>query len=172
MATLHVANPYNIKYSIINYFIDQLAAITPPAILGSYTTPVDEPEAPITPPAISFFNIPAGSRYLYQGNRVSSTEKGARSFGILDASAWAAREAIQWSAQLDIMQAMVEQVAIDANNGIAVYDFAASPTMPPLYPYLIRIIETEVVQTAPDPNPDLERRRILVSYFWTQRVTA
>lgn len=172
MPTLHVANTWNVKASIIRYFIDELALITPPTVLGTYTTPIDEPEEPITPPAISFYNIPAGTRYLYQGNRVSSTEKGARSYAILDVSAWAARSNTSFAAQLDVMQAMVEQVAIAANNGIPVYDYAANPTMPPLYPYLIRIIETEVVQTVPDSNPDLERRRILVSYSWTQRVTA
>lgn len=171
MPILHATNTRNVKASIIRYFRDELELISRPAILPSYSTPIDRPETGIATPAITFDNIPAGTRYPWMGNRVSDSEKGGRSFAILDASCWASRGNINWAAQLDVMQSMIENVALKANNGISVRDYTTDASNPVTQPYLIRIIEVETVQTVRDSNPDIERRRILVSYSWIHRAS-
>jgi hypothetical protein len=169
MPTLHGTNTWNVEATITQYFIDELAAIARPPQLPSYTTIVNLPEQAIVTPAFSYANLPAGTRYLYMGNNVGDGLKGGKSFGILEVSAWVSRGAANWSAQLKIMQAMIEQVAVKANNGIVVKDYASNLSAPVTLPFLIRIIELEVVATAPDANPDLGRRRCLISFSWIHR---
>lgn len=177
MTILHETSTWNVESTLTRYFTDALADIVRPPQLPGYEIVVNSPETPITAsvtPCFSFRNIPAGTRYPFQGNAVGDGKKGGRSLSIFEVSGWTSRKELVnsqlvWAAQLAIMQSMVEVVVTTANNGIQVLDYSGNPNIAVETPYLIRLIELEVVDTAPDPNPSLVRRRMLVSYSWTQR---
>lgn len=171
MTILHESSTYNVEATITRYFTDELAALTKPALLPSYTVIVLAPETPITTtntPAFSMVHIPAGDRSLWQGSRADNV-KGRKALAIFEISAWTTRSQRNWNAQLSLMESMVQQVNIQANNGIRIRDYQSSPSNPTEVPYIVRTDDMEVVATVQDPNPDLQRRRMLISYSWVVR---
>ena len=171
MPVLHYTSTWNIEATINRHFRDILPTITRPSYLATMPTIVENmPETTIVAPAFSFVHIPAGSRQLWHGNRVSDTEKGVKSLAIFEVSCWVSRKlSTSWNVQLRVMQGMVEYVYMTANDGLQVRDYAGSPTVAAHTPYLVRLQDLEWVATVPDANPDYERRRGLISYHWIHR---
>ena len=91
-----------------------------------------------------------------------------RSMAILDVSLWVTRENKNWQAQLRTMEAMVVDLLVQ-DATIVIKDYQASQTEPADTNYRIVLDDIRRVATGPDPNPDVERRRILTNYEWVIR---
>lgn len=172
MPLLHGTNTWNVESTIERHFRDELATIQLPPFLPSYSVVQNEPETNIETPSFSFHHIPAGIRPLWMGDKVGDNESGMKSLAIFEISAWVSRgKSTHWNKQLKYLHSMVEHVFKNTRTGIQVRDFASSTTNPVHLPYLIRFIELEIVQTLPDENTDIERRRILIAYNWVNRAS-
>lgn len=180
MTTLHVTATPNIESSLNAHFAEHLGAIETPSYLAplrinSQTVRVvlDMPEVTLATPCFSFFHIGGGVSTVYQGSLETQDTTVGRAYGQIDISAWVKRDDLinnqrVWMAQLRYMQEMVNQVFLTWPN-VPVKNYMNTPDYPLDTEYLVRLQNFSVVQTAPDPNPALERRRMLIAYWWHSR---
>lgn len=170
MTSVHATNTYNVEASINKYFKDAFTVMTRPSFLPALPYFAENtPEVKANFPAFSFVHLPSGSLDIYQGRGITETTKGMRDLGILDLSAWVIRSATSWNAQLRFMQAMIETAYIDSRGGVVIKDYATSISNPQATNYRVTFNDLDVVITSPDPNVDVERRRILIKYQWNMR---
>lgn len=167
MTALHATNVYNVQTSLAKWWIDELAAITRPALLPTVSYKFNMPEAALVTPAFSFVHIPISTKKHWQGDQVGGT-RGARAANLLDISVWVSRKAVAWNAQMGFMQAMVNEVFAGASV-IQISDYTTNVTSPTLVNYKVDVRDGEWVGVQHDPNPDIERSRFLFRYEWTVR---
>lgn len=180
MTTLHETAAPNIEASITAHFVEHLGIIETPSYLAplridSQTVRVvmDMPEVEVNTPCFSVFHIPGGISTNYQGSVENDSTSVGRAYGQVDISAWVSRDDLVsnqrvWMAQLRYMQEMITQVYQSWPN-IPVKNYLASPGLPLDTSYLVRLQNMSIVQTAQDPNPNIERRRVLIAYWWHSR---
>lgn len=162
MPTLHASSVFNVQASLNAWLQTTLAAITRPAWLASYTLIFNEPEAPLSVPAFGVTHRLRDQRAPWQG-----LNPGARAQGVMAISAWVSRGP-SWNAQLDTMQAMVEQAAASASS-LVISDYQSSLTAPAPTVYKIDLLRLEAFDSARPANPDLERRMFALGYAWVVR---
>jgi len=113
---LDSSNVLNVE-ATLNYWIDtQLAAITKPSWLPSFSVVFDMPETAIAVPSVSVFHLGGATRKPWQGNRVGENKSGAAAFGLMDVSCWVSRgteiDGQQvWAQQLRTLRAFVGDFA-------------------------------------------------------------
>jgi len=168
--TIAQTSTYNVETSLNAWLRTQLTAVTRPAWFPALPGIItDTPEKAPSLPAFSIFHIPVDSRGDWQGRIVSSAGgKGLWNRGIMEVDAWVTRANKNWLAQLRTMEDMVMTVLANTTE-VAISDYAANQSSPSTTSYLVRLRDTRAVATAPDPNPDIERRRMLVTYEWVYR---
>ncbi len=172
MTTVHVTSTYNVETSINAYFKTALTALTRPSFLPTLPTIVlNTPEVKANLPAFSFVHNPVGNLDIYQGRRAEPNTKATRELGILELSVWASRSNTNWNAQLGFMQSMVETAYLDSEGGVIIKDYTTTPLTPVAANYRAVLVDLDVVGVSPDPNPDIQRRRILIKYQWDMRST-
>jgi hypothetical protein len=171
MTTIAQTSVYNVEATLNAWMRAGLTAVTRPSWLTPLPAIVTHvPEAAASLPAFSLTHIPVSMDVDWQGNVVGSTasSKGAANTQIMEVSAWVTRASKQWLAQIRTMQDMVMTVLVNAAS-VVVKDYAADQDNPADTAYLVRLRDARIAATAPDPNPDIERRRILVTYEWIYR---
>ncbi|MFA6044752.1 MAG: hypothetical protein WC718_07195 [Phycisphaerales bacterium] len=173
MTTLdHDTGVYNVEGSVTAWMAGQLLGTLPPLALTA-TVNVNHPEQALAPPQWSIHHLPAGSDVVgFQGGNVDGGKKGRRRFGIAEVNCWTSRSATSWRAQLAQMGDAVTRAVINllaTGGSIPIYDFYTSAGAPAALTYRIVIERAEEMAVTPDPNPDIERKRILVYYHWTER---
>ena len=161
-------NTVNIQYSLNAHMRTALAAITKPSWLASYTYATNNPEATASLPAISVNHIPVSMRDLWQGRAVGNGKTGMKYSALMEVNCWVSRSSTNWNAQLRTLQDMVLTV-LGNTKQVVILDFVGDQESPTATGYLVRTGDAEIVNTAPDPNPDIERRRILISYWLVYR---
>ena len=175
MTDIHVTASINVEASLNAWMQTQLALVTKPSFLASYNVVMIEPQVALAPPAFSFTHLPAGTLSRYQGNAASDTLKGYFALGIFDVSAWVTRESINWRAQLRWMVAAVERVVIgQAHGAVEIQDYLTDPNSPTDSNFRVTLGSISKPQLVIpnetfDPNPNIERVRMLIDYQWIQR---
>lgn len=168
-ATLHATNGFNVRASLAAYIGSQIVGTTLPSWLSSVNVVYTMPQSGIVPPCISLFHLGDSSRPEWQGNNTDGTAQGQRVRGLLDVSCWASRRRSDWSAQLSLMRALCTQAVIRAGAGIAIYDYVTTPNTPTLTGFVVRLGELTGQAVEPDENPDIERARYTLDYWWVER---
>ncbi len=172
MAFSHTYGIYNVEGTLVAWLTEQLNA-NKPSGMSSVRLNLNHPEQALTPPEWSAHFLSYDSDVSgVQGGHVGGGQYGGRMFGILEVNCWVSRKETAWRQTLNQMQdAVLKAVtALRATgSGVIIRDFYNSASAPPTLAGIIHIDRAEVVTTAPDPNPDIERRRILIYFNWTER---
>lgn len=166
--TLQQTSVFNIEASIGASFVSFVATVAYPSWLAQPAVIVidDEDETvENNAPCFSLAHIPVSSEDRYQGRQGGGANT-TRETALIDVSAWVFRNAAKtWTAQLRTMEDIAKHWA-NRSAGIVVRDYAANLAAPAATNYLVRLTGAESVETQHDPNPALERRRVLVRYQW------
>ncbi len=148
-----------------------MTAITRPSWLPTLPEFVfTMPEGSVPTPSWSVHYIDVMLEHKWLGN-VTDTGAGAKSYALMEINAWVNRKgSFDWLAQINTMVAMVKD-AVGRTSNVQISDYMTNPSSPTPTNFLVRLGDIEVVATMQDPNPDIERKRILVSISWIQRIT-
>lgn len=171
MTTITTSTSYNVEASLNEWLRAALTAFTRPSWLTSMPAIVyDAPQETAVMPCFSFMHIPVAIlTNAYQGRNVGDGLKGGKSMGMMDVSCWVSRsKSPHYAAQLRTMADMV-QSAVIADTAVVVMDYATSQTAPSSAGYKVDLGDITVTPTQPDPNPDVERIRILIDYSYVFR---
>lgn len=160
---------FNVEASMNQWLRDTLLLITLPSWMPTVSVVFAVPETSAAMPCISAHHRGVSQALRWQGGEVGGA-RGRRAAALMDVSVWASRSSTNWLAQQAYMMGMVE-TTVTGTASVPIYDFVSVPSVPVLTDYKIDLGSMDVVDTAPDPNPDVERRRILVRYDWTVRST-
>ena len=168
MTTISTTGDYNVKASINAHLRAALAAFTRPAWLATLPPLVtNRGEAELPLPCWSLDYMLSYTRQEYMGNMADGV-RGRRATGQFDVSVWVSRSNADWLRQLRTMTDMVKTAILDDPN-VVIMDYAANLASPASTGYLVRLGDISEVETARDPNPDIERARLLVVYRLIQR---
>lgn len=195
MTTLSQASSTNAESSLNAWLQAALQAFALPQWLPALPTVVfSPPQSPAAMPCFSFIHIPVDAAAEWQG-RWAGTSKGRRYRGVLDVSCWVSRSASpDWLMQLRTMRDMVLATAT-ADAVLVMSDYTALPTnsaAPAIDPdafigldvagddgtwddtpvstaYKINIGDVALTATEADANPDVERARVLIDYWYVFR---
>ena len=171
MPFTHDTGEFNIRGSLMAW-LDAGLQTNKPDSIASVRLNYDHPEQPLAPPEWSVyflgsFNDPAP----FGGANVGDGKTGGRRYGLLEVDCWASRNNTAWRKQLAQMgDSVTKTYHAAASNGVRVYDFYTSETTPSALAYRIVLDGIEEREVAPDPNPDIERRRLLIHFNWIERV--
>lgn len=173
MAFSHTTGRYNVEATLMAWLNERLTTNKPPLVTGTAVLRMAVPEVPVNCPMWSahFLGYDEAPT-TYQGRGTSGATHGARQHGLLEVSAWVSRENVQWRAQLaQMIDAVTASVlgAMASGSAIIVKDFYTSSTTPADTAYRITLEDVEVRTPPTDPNPDIERKRILIGFTWVER---
>lgn len=169
---MHVTSTFNVENTLNEWLQNGLAALTKPAWLPSYTFVQNFQKLTASLPAVSVHHLSGVGTKKYEGDNAELGVNAIWKHGIMDVSVWVKRSNLNspdnHTAQLRTLQAMVEEVAT-ATQGVVIKDWQTSQGSPQATAYRVNIGNVAVVDTGQDPNPDIERRRILINYDWNLR---
>ena len=175
--SLHDASSFNVRSTLNSWFKTEIDAWSFPAAL-ELTFPgnrvlFDMPGSTAKVPAFSVHHTPVVLEQSFQGRRGADGEFAMRSTAFMDISAWTSRidstgQTVPFRAQLDYMTAIVEQVVTKTTHRL-ILDYAADFDSPANTAFKVNLHGIESQTVVPDPNPAIERVRILVYYSWILR---
>jgi hypothetical protein len=167
--TISQTSIFNVEATINARIRAALTDVIRPSWLPDMPTiTTDAPEDPAVMPAFSLYHISVASFDLWQGRNVGQGKKGFETAAILEVNCWVSRSNTNWLAQQRTMRDMVSTVLVNTIEYV-IQDYGANQVSPADTGYLVRLGTAKEVQTAADPNPDVERVRILVEYDWVYR---
>lgn len=174
MTTLHATTNYNVEASINQAFATALGAITLPSFLSTPAIVYDWPDITGSTPCFSIVHMPSTLSDRYQGRTDGSNTGVTAASGMMEISAWVNREQKYnnqdvWMPRLRFMGSMIES-AYAGLSVILIKDYTSTPASPSSTVYKVNMNNLNFVQVAADPNPAIERRRALITYFWNLRV--
>lgn len=184
MTFSHTYGAYNAEASI-NYFLNVNLSANLPSwwstwYTGTYLTGTgtlrslnfDYPEQPLTFPSFAVTHL--GSEPI-PGQRAESdhadgTFTGIRMMGMCEVDCWEQSKGnFNWMRNLRQMRDMVFRlIETQPARAISMYDFT-TPASPSALQAVVRIDKIQEATTPPDPNPAVKRKRILLTYSWTER---
>lgn len=166
---LHGSNTFNVEASLNAWVTRRLNEIERPDWLADLHIITHYEDIPARLPCISITHLP-----VYRGGKWERGGEAAHlARAMLDANCWVSRSQTYagqnvWQARLRWMQSMVEQV-FGAEQTVVIQDFDTSLVARQDTAFRVFFADMNVVQTGTDPNPDIERRRILINYRWFAR---
>lgn len=164
---MHASNTFNVEASLNKWLYDTLTAMTKPAWLPAWTFVQNSPDDSELPtPAVSVHHLPISVRALYQGDNGGEGERVVAAAALLEVNVWVSRSAQNWVAQKRTLTAMVQDAFAGAAT-VIINDYYADAGNPASYRVVLRELETQ--QTGQDPNPAIDRVRMLIRYDWTLR---
>lgn len=197
MTTLPQASTYNVEASINAWMQAALQAFSLPVWMSPLPAVVfDAPQVSASIPCFALTHIPVGVANPFQG-RWAGTSRGGKASGILDVSCYVSRsKSRDWVRQLRTMRDMVLSTA-EASPVVVIADYAALPrntvapaiattalttvalsgddgtwsNTPASTEYKANINDVTIAVTQADPNPDVERVRVLVDYSYIIRAS-
>lgn len=179
MAFSHLWGSYDVEGSI-NYFLKNNLLTNSPSFLTPQvgatpprTINYDFPEQPLNFPSFAITHI--GSEEMpgmtFQGDRADGTFKGIARFGMSEINCWVtSKDNANWMRDLRVMRDMVF-LLVQKNRYVPLYDLS-TPSSPVALNAIVRWMPGRGIRemvVGQDPNPALKRKRILLTYFWTER---
>jgi hypothetical protein len=172
-SSAHDTGWYNVQGSLDAWLTEALTTYKP-ALVPSVTIVYQSPEQPLTPPcwSVTFLGVVPMSQPA-QGRYVGDGLYGERKAGIMEVSCWVTRKNTAWAAQLAQMADAVYCGVLSTmqlGSAVIIRDFYTNAVTPAATGYRIVIEGAEDRNPPADPNPDIERRRIIITFNWVQRV--
>lgn len=163
MTFAHTTGVYNVEASLVAWLTGYIAANIPP-LLSAVHVNLNAPEQPLAPPEWSIHFLG------YGGNEAGMEGKhpGTWRYGIMEVSAWVSRSDDNWRGQMNQMVDVVTKAVVNTHS-VIIRDFYTNATTPTATAYRITIDRPEQRMPPVDPNPDIERRRVLVFFQWVER---
>lgn len=124
------------------------------------------PETGISVPSVSVTHIPLSSRWI--GHAFVGSGNGLRAEGIMELNVWVSRSSADHIAVIEYLTSEIERHYASIPS-IPLLTFTEVPSVGMPTPYKINIDAVNLIATAPDLNPDIERRRIQVRYSFVVR---
>jgi hypothetical protein len=175
MTFSHSLGLYNVEGTLNNWFNTNLTANGIPAWMPSARVVYDYPENGLinghSGHAFSVTHQGAEVLERYQGNNTVGNSAGQMMQGMAEINCWISKEAAgaSWPARLRQMGDMVRFVFVSARQ-IEINNLYTSTAAPSGVGGLITFGQTDEVSVAPDPNPDIMRRRFITRYRWVEQV--
>jgi hypothetical protein len=171
MAFKHTTGMYNVRASLYAWLNVQVTA-NKPDVLSTATLQVEFPDEGIRPPCWSVHWYGADSTTPYMGGITDGGLYGDVRHGIVEVSCWVTRRDENWRVQLAQMEDAVTKAVMtlrSTGSSITIKDFYASATAPADTSYRIVIDRIEERTPPTDPNPEIERRRLILYFNWLER---
>lgn len=171
MTALKQADSFNAESSLNAWMQTSLQAFSLPSWISTLPPIVtDYPQVSASIPCISIVHLPVDIDSQFQGKNIGGSDKGGRATAIMDVSCWVSRSKApsSWYPILAILRDFVLSAA-QSTITIGILDYQANLTAPPSTVYKINIDKTTVMEVVHDPNPDVERKRILIDYSYFYR---
>lgn len=179
MAFTHNYGAYSVEGSI-NYFLKNNLLTNTPSWLtpvvgnaGQNTLNFDFPEQPLVFPSFAVTHIGAEEMpgMTFEGDRADGSNKGIQRFGMSEINCWVtSKDNFTWMRDLRVMRDMVFRL-FQTNRAIQLYDLT-TPASPVALNSIVRLLAGRGIREVvigQDPNPALKRKRILLTYQWTER---
>jgi hypothetical protein len=167
----HQTGVYNVQSSLIAWLNAQLNS-DPPPTTGPLTLVIDHPDEPVRLPQVSIHFLRIDPDPVPVLGQQVGGGTGLRRFGAAEIDCWVSRQEAHWRAQLLQMQDRITQMVLGlraAGSSIPIYDFYADPAEPPLVAARIFIGTVEQRRPPFDPNPAVERKRLVLHFWWVER---
>jgi hypothetical protein len=165
MPALSGATRFNVEATLNAWLITTVTAITRSAhlpTLPAFVTNWDQVAASM--PCFAVTHTPAGMLNDLQGRVVGGGQAGRKALGLMEVSCYTTRNGNpNWNAQLRSMQDLVETAATSTGT-VVIYDYQTSASSPTATTYKVNIDDVTETPTESDPNPAIQRRRILIAY--------
>jgi hypothetical protein len=180
MVTIQQTSLTNIEGTMNAAFITANAAFSLPSWMPTRPTVevVNWKDAALTTPSYALIHIPVSLPNTFQGMNVGNSKRGTKYLGILEVSCWVSQfddtsnvPNQNWLMQLRTMADFVQHWAL-STKVLVIQDYAANPDTPSATEYKINFGDIAPLVHQPDSqNPALIRKRILLDYWFTYRVT-
>lgn len=173
MTFTHDTGSFNVEATLVSWLFGQLIANKPDTV-ATVRLAREFPEQAVQCPMWSahFVNVDSEGGE-YHGGRVGGTQRGRMMFGIMEVGCWVSRREPNWRGQ---KAQMTDAVTKALNNlyasgaAIIIKDFYTNAATPADTTYKVLIRSWALRPPPVDPNPALERERVLVYYQWVERV--
>lgn len=159
---------FNAEASLNSWLSNAIGDFELPAWMTAPKVVTNLSEAIASLPAFSVHHHSVNTYDRWQGRAVGDGKSGVQYVGIMEINCWVSRRSRNWLAQLRIMQDMVMTLFVRTRE-VAVLDYVTSQSDPVATGAIIRLEGINTVTTAPDPNPDVERARMLLTYSFIYR---
>lgn len=171
--TAHPGATHNVEGSFNDFFETQLTAKGIPAWMPSAVVNYDFPQKPLTFPSWSVTHLGAEPGQEFEGRNLDPGWKGGEQIGMVEISCWESYARAQGShpQYLRQMRDMVARV-FATGAAFAILDVYGSTAAPTGNGTIARCGRVSHAPAPPDPNPDVARVRMLVTYRWMERATA
>ena len=177
MTFSHPYGTYNVEGSFNNWFETNITGQGLPSWMPSARVVFGwDEETPIisgySGAAFSVAHLGNEPIQEYQGRRVGAGAVGHTREGMVDVSCWVSKQQAgnAYTQRQRQMADMVHHLFASARE-FEITDLYGSLSAPTGIGALVRLQGAAEVDVAPDPNPDIQRRRFLVTYSWVERVT-
>jgi hypothetical protein len=164
-----VTTSYHVEATVNAWMVAAVNAATKPAWLPTIGVVLDWPIVPASMPCLSLNHLPVGMNDEWQGRIAGSaaSDKGMRASALFEINAWVVSDNPNWMAQLRSLSDIVTAAALTAPT-LPVMDYSV-PDVPAATTYKVNLSDLRQAETGPDVNPAVQRRRWLLSYWWTFR---
>jgi hypothetical protein len=165
----HTTGLYNIEGTLAAWLQTGLVTNKPGSV-SAVTLEIESPEKGTAFPAWSLhFLAHDPDPRAYLGNQVEDGKSGRKMYGMIEVGCWVSRNADEWREQMHQMVDAVVETFQETKGGIIIKDFTTTPNTPTNTAYRITLDRFEVRTPPVDPNPDIERRRVIIHYQWVER---
>jgi hypothetical protein len=171
----HSTGAYNVEASIIAWLNLVIVANAAPLIGAPVPLVVDYPQTPLAPPCYAATSLGGGpTAQQFEGARLDPGKNGTMRWAMLQVDCWdTRRNNPAYRArliQLGDVLTFGYATALKAGGSLPIYDFYSSASAPVALAYRIYLDRFDESIPAPDPNPDLVRRRFVLLYRWLERI--
>lgn len=171
MTSAHDTGWYNVQGSLAAWMTAGLTTYKP-ALVSSVSVEYTAPEGTLSAPVWSIHflgTVPAAGRF--QGN-YTGDGCGERKAGLMEVDCWVTRRDTNWRAQLAQMADAVYRTVFNtmaSGAAVIIKDFYTNANAPTATQKRVIIEGAEDRNPPVDPNPDIERRRIIIEFNWVER---
>lgn len=173
VSSIHPANVANARYTIKRWVVEAVADYDWPSYLDAVRVIMDMPETEANLPAISISHLQFITSDNYQGRNAENGVMAVKATDTAEIGLWASRSALWngaecWMLQLEHMQSFMMSL-YTANPTLQLWDVSTDYNNPVSVPYKLNFRSLNAVQAAADPNPDVMRIRLLLTYNFNMR---